>query len=130
LGSKFDHDVPNLTHVADGIQQWSLNGATNHPFHLHVYHVQVQSNCGPYEAGEYYDTVAGNCDLRFDMSSTEAYEGRTIFHCHILEHEDQGAMGWMDVIGGRVPPTYPDTQYSAYYALGGTPTNPPAAPSA
>lgn len=129
LGRKFDADIPNLTHAADGIQEWSLNGATNHPFHLHIYHVQVQNDCGPYEAGEFYDTIAGNCDLRFDMSPSEAYQGRTIFHCHILEHEDQGAMAWLDVIGGRVPPVYPDTQFSAYYSLGGTPTDPPAAPS-
>jgi len=129
LGSKFDADVANLTLNADGIQEWSLNGATNHPFHLHVYHVQVQNDCGPYEGGEYYDTVAGNCDLRFDMGPGEAYEGRTIFHCHILEHEDQGAMGWMDVIGGRLPPVYPDPQYTEYYSLGGAPANPPAAPS-
>jgi len=129
LGSKFDADVANLTLNADGVQEWSLNGATNHPFHLHIYHVQVQSDCGPYEGGEYYDTIAGNCDLRFDMGPAEAYEGRTIFHCHILEHEDQGAMGWMDVVGGRIPPVYPDAQYSAYYSLSGTPTNPPVAPS-
>ncbi len=129
LGSKFDKDVPNLTAYADGVQEWSLNGATNHPFHLHVYHVQVQSDCGPYEAGEYYDVVAANCDLRFDLSPSEAYEGRTIFHCHILEHEDQGAMGWLDVIGGRSPPSYPDAQFSEYYALVGTPSSPPAAPS-
>jgi hypothetical protein len=128
-GTKFDHDVPNLTHAADGVQEWTLKGATNHPFHLHEYPVQVQSACGPYEAGEFYDTVAGTCVVRFEMGPTEAFEGRDIFHCHILEHEDQGAMGWMNVIGGRQPPTYPDTQYLAYYALGGTPTNPPAAPS-
>jgi len=126
LGSKFDADNANLTLVADGIQEWSLNGAVNHPFHLHIYHVQVQNDCGPYEGGEYYDTVAGNCDLRFDMGPSEAYAGRTIFHCHILEHEDQGAMGWMDVIGGRLPPVYPAPQYSAYYSLGGGVT--PAAP--
>ena len=129
LGRKFDHMEPNLTKDANGIQEWSLNGAANHPFHLHVYHVQVQSDCGPYEAGEYYDVIAGNCDLRFDMSPAEAYEGMTIFHCHILQHEDQGAMGWMDVIGGRAPPTFPNGEtFSAYYDLGGAPTG-PAAPS-
>lgn len=128
-GTKFDMDVPNLTHAADGVQEWTLKGATNHPFHLHEYPVQVQSACGPYEAGEFYDTVAGNCVVRFEMGAAEAYEGRDIFHCHILEHEDQGAMGWLNVIGGRAPPVYPDTQFSAYYAFGGSSTNPPAAPS-
>jgi fibronectin type 3 domain-containing protein len=28
-------------------------------------------------------------------------------HCHILEHEDQGAMGWTDVLGGMGPPVFP-----------------------
>jgi hypothetical protein len=118
LGSKFDADIPNLVKDANGIQEWKLNGATNHPFHLHIYHVQVQEDCGPYEAGEYYDVIAGNCAVRFDMSPETAYQGRTIFHCHILSHEDQGAMAWMDVIGGAAPPMLP-TGYSDLYDLGG-----------
>jgi len=137
LGSKFDANVPNLTQLADGIQEWSLNGATNHPFHLHVYHVQVQNDCGSFEAGEYYDVIAGNCDIRFDLNpaTSSVYNGRTIFHCHILEHEDQGAMAWLDVVGGMSPPTFPvntdiGTVYGEYYALGdgSTPTT-PSAPS-
>ncbi len=138
LGSKFDADIPNLTQVADGIQEWSLNGATNHPFHLHVYHVQVIGDCGSFEDGEYYDVIAGNCDVRFDLNpaTSSVYDGRTIFHCHILEHEDQGAMGWLDVIGGMGPPSFPQnsdigTVYQDYYSLGGTGNpNPPVAPSA
>ena len=130
LGRKFQKDTPNLTKDANGVQEWSVNGATNHPFHLHIYHVQVQSDCGPYEAGEYYDVIAGNCDLRFDMSPAEAYEGRTIFHCHILEHEDQGAMGWMQVNGGRLPPVFPgDGSYDFKFPLGGGPVDPPSAPT-
>ena len=43
-------------------------------------------------------------------------------HCHILAHEDLGAMGWMDVIGGTPPPTFPvngdiNRPYSAYYQI-------------
>ncbi len=130
LGSKFDGLTPNLVKDANGVQEWSLNGATNHPFHLHIYHVQVQSDCGPYEAGEFYDVIAGNCDLRFDMSNAEAYEGMTIFHCHILAHEDQGAMGWMNVIGGRPPPLFPgDGTYQEKFSLGGTTPTPPSAPA-
>ena len=109
LGRKFDASTPNLVGDAPGIQEWSINGAGQHPFHLHVYHVQVQSDCGSFEAGEYYDVVAANCDVRFDMSEAEAYKGMTIFHCHILQHEDQGAMGWMDVLDGRPPPEFPRT---------------------
>ncbi len=125
-GAKFDPNVPTFSLPAAGVEQFSLKGATNHPYHLHVYHVQIQGACGDYENGEYYDTVAANCTLRFDLSpaTSTVYDGRTIMHCHILEHEDQGAMGWLDVIGGLPPPTFPNdgdlaTPYAAYYALPG-----------
>jgi FtsP/CotA-like multicopper oxidase with cupredoxin domain len=132
LGSKFNANEANLTKDPTGVQEWSLNGATNHPFHLHIYHVQVQSDCGPYEAGEFYDVIAGNCDLRFDMEIDEAYEGMTIFHCHILEHEDQGAMGWMDVTDGRAPPVFPVDEnmvFDEWKPIGGTNPTPPDSPS-
>jgi FtsP/CotA-like multicopper oxidase with cupredoxin domain len=134
-GEKFDVNVPTFTLPASGIEEWSLKGARNHPFHLHIYHVQIaESGCGEFEEGEYYDTVAQNCTIRFDLNPATAvvYDGRTIMHCHILEHEDQGAMGWADVLGGLPPPTFPADgdillPYSEYYALGGG-GQPPAAP--
>jgi len=136
-GSKFDINVPTFTTVADGVQEWNVKGATNHPFHLHVYHFQAQENCGDYEAGEYYDTIAAACNIRFDLNpaTSTVYEGKTIMHCHILDHEDQGAMGWMNVIGGEAAPLFPvDTTidpYKTYYSLGGTPApTVPAAPAA
>ena len=112
------------------MQEWNIKGATNHPFHLHVYHFQALSGCGgDFEEGEYYDTMAGSCSVRFDLNAATSspYEGRTIMHCHILEHEDQGAMTWMDVVGGTLPPTFPSDQgYSEHYPLS---ADPPAAPS-
>ena len=102
------------------MQEWSIQGATNHPFHLHVYHFQALSDVGDFEAGEYYDTIAANGSVRFDLNAATSspFEGRTIMHCHILEHEDRGAMTWMDVVGGSPPPTFPGGQgYSDYYAI-------------
>ena len=134
-GSKWDHAVPNFTLETNGVQEFKLKGATNHPFHLHIYHVQVQGNCGDFEDGEYYDVVAGNCTIRFDLTPETAYLGRTVMHCHILEHEDQGAMGWADVLGGKPPPVFPDDDtdptngpYDDYYAPFIGPGDPPAAP--
>jgi hypothetical protein len=131
-GSKFDHDTPTFVLPATDLQEWTVKGARQHPFHLHVYHMQMQTDCAEYEAGEYYDTIATNCDVRFDLNSATAavYEGRTIMHCHILAHEDQGAMGWADVVGGTPPPTFPQdgSGYQAYYLLDGGGT-PPLAPS-
>jgi FtsP/CotA-like multicopper oxidase with cupredoxin domain len=109
-GSKFDADVPTFSATADAVQEYTIKGATNHPYHQHVYHFQPQKTCGDFEEGEYYDTIAANCDVRFDLdpATSSVYDGRTIMHCHILEHEDQGAMGWIDVVGGDGPPAFPD----------------------
>jgi FtsP/CotA-like multicopper oxidase with cupredoxin domain len=131
-GSKYDNEVPTFELPASGLQRWQLKGARNHPFHLHIYHVQIDGSCADYEDGEYYDVVANNCAIRFDLDqdSSTVYEGRTIMHCHILEHEDQGAMGWTNVLGGLAAPTYPDgfgyDDYIDPVIPGG---NPPAAPS-
>jgi FtsP/CotA-like multicopper oxidase with cupredoxin domain len=114
-GSKFELDVPTFSIDQPGIQEWTIKGATNHPFHLHIYHMQVVEDCGDFEAGEYYDTIAASCRVRFDVSQTTAYEGRTIMHCHILAHEDQGAMGWADVLFGEPPPDFPDSSQQALY---------------
>lgn len=134
-GSKFDKDVPTFTLPATDVQEWSINGAAKHPFHLHVYHVQSLDCGGDFEDGEYYDVIASNCSIRFDLDelSSSPYSGRTIMHCHILAHEDQGAMGWLDVVGGQAPPTFPPDSAAAppfaeYYAISMDP-GPPAAPS-
>jgi FtsP/CotA-like multicopper oxidase with cupredoxin domain len=134
-GSKFDMDVPTFTLPADQVQEWSVSGAVNHPFHLHVYHMQALADDNDFEAGEYYDVIAAKMSVRFDLSAgtSSPYAGRTILHCHILGHEDRGAMGWLNVIGGTGPPTYPqdgdlEVPFSEYYSLGAGP-NVPGAPS-
>lgn len=129
-GSKFDINVPAFSVTADQVQEWEIKGAVNHPFHLHVYHFQAQDGCGgDFEPGEYYDTLAGSCAVRFDLNeaTSSPYSGRTIMHCHILEHEDQGAMTWVNVIGGTGAPTFPDGYgYAEKFPLaGGSPPNAP-----
>jgi len=119
-GSKFDHTTPTFTLSANKVQEWKVSGNTNHPFHLHVYHFQAQNCSGAFENGEYYDTLTSACSVRFDLNAATStvYEGMTMMHCHILEHEDQGAMGWLDTVGGLPPPTFPaDTGIPAPYAL-------------
>ncbi|NNF33921.1 MAG: multicopper oxidase domain-containing protein, partial [Saprospiraceae bacterium] len=133
-GSKFDHHNPTFTLPASQVQEWSLSGNVRHPFHLHIYHVQALEDDRDFEAGEYYDVVASQMNVRFDLNETTAspYFGRTIMHCHVLSHEDRGAMGWLKVEGGQAAPTFPVDDlgaplYSEYYLLGG-PQQPPAAP--
>jgi FtsP/CotA-like multicopper oxidase with cupredoxin domain len=128
-GDKFDADVPTFEATADAVQEYLIKGATNHPYHQHVYHLQMNGACGDFEDGEYYDTVAANgCLARFDLNPETAsvYDGRTIMHCHILAHEDQGAMGWIEVLGGAGPPEFPGPNQQALYQCGDAPPPPSA----
>lgn len=128
-GDKFDLEVPTFSVAADAVQEWQIKGATNHPYHQHVYHMQMNGACGDFEDGEYYDTVAANgCLARFDLNTatSSVYDGRTIMHCHILSHEDQGAMTWVDVLGGYGPPAFPEPSVQqALYQCGEAPPPPP-----
>jgi FtsP/CotA-like multicopper oxidase with cupredoxin domain len=123
-GDKFDATTPSFDIEFPGVQEWNIKGATNHPFHLHVYHQQMQGACGSggsFEDGEYYDTIAGSCLIRFDSdpATQTAFDGTTIMHCHILEHEDQGAMTWArNTVGGFGPPGYPDPSHEVIYDCG------------
>jgi FtsP/CotA-like multicopper oxidase with cupredoxin domain len=116
-GDKFDAEVPtfSISETELDVQELRIKGATNHPYHQHVYHMQTNGACGDFEDGEWYDTIATNCLVRFDLNPdiSSVYDGRTIMHCHILGHEDQGAMGWFDVVGGQGPPAFPDTENQA-----------------
>ena len=68
---------------------------------MHIYHQQIWTDCGPgHDQWEFYDTIADpsgdteDCRVRFQMLDIF---GRCIMHCHILKHEDNGAMGWVNV---------------------------------
>jgi suppressor of ftsI len=88
------------------------------------------ANADPgFEDGEFYDVINSDCQIRFDLNpaTTTTFEGRTIMHCHILRHEDQGVMGWLDVVGGEGPPTFPadiNHTFGAHYSLDGQPHDP------
>lgn len=119
-GAKFDMAVPTFTLPASKVQNWTIKGNTQHPFHLHVYHFEAVNCSGAFEPGEYYDTLSDPCDVRFDLNAatSSVFDGKAVMHCHILEHEDQGAMGWLEVVGGLPPPTFPaGTPFSEKYNL-------------
>jgi hypothetical protein len=82
------------------LNEWLLQNSEPHPFHLHLYHQQVVSGCGSsHLAGEYYDTISAAdgaaCTVRF---VTRTHAARVMLHCHVLAHEDAGAMGWIHVV--------------------------------
>ena len=126
-GSKFNPSVPTFAIQSGNVQEWTIKGAAAHPYHQHVYHFQMKGACSDFEDGEYYDTLAASpCLTRFDLNpaTSSVYDGSTMMHCHILDHEDQGAMGWAEIMGGLFPPSYPASGYKELYQCVSTP--PPA----
>lgn len=80
-------------------EEWTLmvdNG--EHPFHIHVNPFQVQDPRYVDDAGNarwvWRDTLlldAGNGPRKIRLRP-EDFPGRSVLHCHILDHEDQGMM--------------------------------------
>jgi FtsP/CotA-like multicopper oxidase with cupredoxin domain len=88
------------------VVEMQLVGAETHPFHMHIFPMQVISNgCGNgHIVGEFYDTIVTAdrddripCILRFRLVDIM---GPTLVHCHIFEHAEHGAIGWFNVVGG------------------------------
>ena len=96
-GASFDPHVINTTTVMNTVEEWTIINATNmsHPFHLHVWPMQILSMGGTSNADvRYQDTihVPGNGRAVIRVAFTD-YGGMTVYHCHILDHEDAGMMG-------------------------------------
>jgi FtsP/CotA-like multicopper oxidase with cupredoxin domain len=77
---------------------WRVTNATNeiHPFHIHQVHFLIYERAGvPLRKPEWMDTVnlAPNESLDLIMDFTDPIiRGVSVFHCHLLKHEDKGMM--------------------------------------
>jgi FtsP/CotA-like multicopper oxidase with cupredoxin domain len=101
---------PALTSFAVGsIYQIAVTGAGAHPLHLHINPFQITAldaaagGGGYFQVGDWHDTLlltAGGNQLTVRMN-TDTFTGKMVIHCHILEHEDEGMMAWLDVTGSE-----------------------------
>ena len=81
-------------------QEWTLKAQNSgHPFHIHVNSFQVTKHLDetgrPTDdgVGEWKDTLFIPQDHTLTIRSRyQDFAGQTVFHCHILDHEDQGMM--------------------------------------
>ena len=100
-GREFDPDRTDQQVRAGSLEEWVIRNPTpmDHPFHLHVWPMQVvdHSGTGPREP-MWRDVVnvpaRGEVTVRIDFADIG---GRTVYHCHILDHEDAGMMGVVEV---------------------------------
>jgi bilirubin oxidase len=104
-GKSFDPARIDLTSRVDEVEQWTIDNRSSmdHPFHLHGTQFQVVSRThGGVATAEPYlawrDTVNVPAFEAVIFKVVQRQLGKRIYHCHILEHEDQGMMGVLEVV--------------------------------
>jgi suppressor of ftsI len=98
-GRKFAADASPMTSVRVGTyQHWRIVNATAelHPFHIHQVHfLAYAQNAVPLPVAAWMDTVnvpyGGSVDVILDFTNP-VIKGMSVFHCHLLNHEDKGMM--------------------------------------
>jgi len=91
-------DGPMLTVKTGNYVHWRVVNDTHeiHPFHIHQVHFLVYREDGNQAPRpEWLDTVnvspGGSVDLVMDFTDP-IIRGMSLFHCHLLKHEDKGMM--------------------------------------
>ncbi|MBC7590074.1 MAG: multicopper oxidase family protein [Salinibacterium sp.] len=96
-GRAFDAGRIDQSVAAGTIEEWTIvnTSSMDHPFHLHVWPMQVLEIGGQaVDEPTWQDVV--NVPARSNSRVRIAFEdftGTTVYHCHILDHEDNGMMG-------------------------------------
>jgi len=88
------------THVG-ATEIWEITNIVgmDHPFHLHGFQFQVLDRDGvkePYLAWKDMLNIPKHSTARIIVRYDD-YPGKWMFHCHILDHEDHGMMGVLEV---------------------------------
>lgn len=102
-GQTFDEQRSDITPKLNTIEEWELTnvnpGGIAHPFHLHTNPFQVMSRNGqsePYRAWKDTVLVKSNETVRIRIPF-RTFTGKTVYHCHIFDHEDLGMMGTVNI---------------------------------
>ena len=100
-GRSFDPERVDQDVRAGDVEEWTLRNTSpmHHPFHLHVWPMQlVRTGDGPVTGIDRRDVVdiPGNGEVTVRIAFDQV-SGRTVYHCHILDHEDLGMMGTVSV---------------------------------
>ena len=92
--------APNLS-LTGAIEIWNVENVVgmDHPFHLHGYQFQVLDRNGvPEPERRWKDTVnVPKHETVRIIVHFDAHPGKWMFHCHILDHEDHGMMGILEI---------------------------------
>jgi len=99
-GRPFDAERTDQRVRVGTVEEWTLTNSSpmDHPMHLHVWPMQVVTEAGrEVAAPRWLDVV--NVPAFGEVTVRVAFDdfaGRTVYHCHILDHEDLGMMGTLE----------------------------------
>jgi FtsP/CotA-like multicopper oxidase with cupredoxin domain len=103
-GRIYDPHRVDIRSRLNTVEEWTVvnDSDEDHSFHLHTNQFQLMSTNGRPEPPlqRWHETVnvpaRGRIVIRVRFTD---FTGRTVFHCHILNHEDAGMMGVLDIVG-------------------------------
>jgi suppressor of ftsI len=98
-GQKYAPDMPPMVRAKiGGYEHWRIlnNSGELHPMHIHQVHfLAFLENDRPLPDPTWLDTVnvpvGGSVDVIMDFTDP-VIRGMSLFHCHLLNHEDKGMM--------------------------------------
>lgn len=102
-GQSFDMSQVNARVRLGSVERWTIRNTTRewHVFHIHQVQFQVVSVNGKQVPFDGYHDVVNVPDkgsvvviIPFDANTAA---GKYVYHCHILDHEDRGMMGVIQV---------------------------------
>jgi FtsP/CotA-like multicopper oxidase with cupredoxin domain len=97
------HDMDRIDETAKlgDVEIWQIENIVgmDHPFHLHGFQFQVIDRDGkpePFRSWKDTVNVPKHSVVRFVVRLSD-FGGKWMYHCHILDHEDHGMMGVLEV---------------------------------
>ena len=100
-GLQMDMDRIDVSARLGATEIWQIENVVgmDHPFHLHGFQFQVLDRDGvpePFRSWKDTVNVPKHQTVRF-IVRYDNFPGMWMFHCHILDHEDHGMMGVLEV---------------------------------
>jgi FtsP/CotA-like multicopper oxidase with cupredoxin domain len=109
-GLRFDPNRVDAQPVLDQTEKWILRNLGGHVHTVHLHDVDQQcvsrndGPCLPYETMKETWFLGPGEILEIKVKFTD-HTGKYVFHCHILEHEDDGMMAQFEVVTPTPAPT-------------------------
>ncbi|WP_055586830.1 multicopper oxidase domain-containing protein [Streptacidiphilus griseoplanus] len=101
-GRQFDMNRVDVRAKLNTVEEWTVRNDSDeeHSLHVHTDQFQVMSTNGrPEHSHGRQDVVnvpaGGRVVIRIPFTD---HTGRTVLHCHILNHEDKGMMAVLEIV--------------------------------